>query len=300
MKRINILILIFLIGILSACNSINEYNGIPITNLTYKTIDYMGGYTRIYVIDFINNEYLTTSYMPSEEPKPELLLKKTFTEEEEKIFIDECYTYGLFEIKTSYFQDGIDDGVGWDLIIEFEDGNTKKSTGSNDGPGYVFSKCSTAFYDLCGEEVMGRLPDYYIYPPNVSYSFRYTAGNTNVSTNGIAAVRRANYKWNKSESCDNNYYQINEEIKGKNQFSTDYAYELVLYTANYDCKEKFIIVKVKEYDYNSELTNEKELYKGIWFSQLEIELQLNKIYVYELKYLDGDYVQYTFNTFCNE
>ena len=300
MKKINILFLILLISILSACNTNKEYSGTKITKLTYITIDYNGGYTKEYLLDFNNNEYLSVGYLPIDDINPQLELKKTFTEKQEKEFIDTCYTHGLFNLKESYSASGIIDGGGWDLIIEYEDGTTKTSKGDNAAPDNVFQKCSTAFYDICGEVVMGRLPDYYDYPPNVSYAFHYSYDKTTVSTNGIAKIKRGNYKWNNFESLDNDYFQINEEIKDKNEFVSDYKYELVLYTSNYDCKEIFIKAKVTEYDYNSELTNKKELYTGIWFSQIEIELQLNKIYVYELKFLDGDYVQYTFNTFCNE
>ena len=298
MRKINILIILSLLCILTACNSIKEYTGTKIIKITHTSIDYMGGYTIKDELDFNENKYSSLGYLPTEVENPELELKSTFTDEEEKVFMDECYTYGLFDLKESYSAPDIIDGGGWSLIIEYEDGTTKISKGSNAGPTKVFNKCATTFYDLCGQGVVGRVPEYYITPPNISYSFHFTVDTTNVSTNEIVIVRRANYKWNKCESLDNNYYQLNEETKGRNEFNSNYSYQLVLYTANYNCDEKFNKITVKEYDYNSKLKNEKTIYKGKWFDQIDLDIQVNKIYVYELSFKDGDYVQYTFSTYC--
>lgn len=298
MRKINILIILSLLCILTACNSIKEYTGTKIIKITHTSIDYMGGYTIKDELDFNENKYSSLGYLPTEVENPELELKSTFTDEEEKVFMDECYTYGLFDLKESYSASDIIDGGGWSLIIEYEDGTTKISKGSNAGPTKVFNKCATTFYDLCGQGVVGRVPEYYITPPNISYSFHFTVDTTNVSTNEIVIVRRANYKWNKCESLDNNYYQLNEETKGRNEFNSNYSYQLVLYTANYNCDEKFNKITVKEYDYNSKLKNEKTIYKGKWFDQIDLDIQVNKIYVYELSFKDGDYVQYTFSTYC--
>lgn len=298
MKKIYILIMILLISILCGCNSIKEYTGTKITKITYKSIDYMGGYTELYELDFNENKYSSISYLPTEVENPELEIKSTFTDEEEKEFMDLCYTYGLFNIKDYYSESGICDGGGWDLSIEYIDGTKKISKGNNAGPYKVFNKCATVFYDLCGEGVVGIIPEYYIFPPNISYSFLFNVDTTRVNTNDIAVVRRSNYKWNKKESLDNNYYQLNDEVKERNEFYSSYSYKLVLYTANYNCSEKFNKITVKEYDFNPELSNEKVIYTGKWFDQIELDIKINKIYVYELSFKDGDYVQYTFATYC--
>lgn len=300
MKKINVLMIFTLIGLLTACNSIKEYSGTKLIKLTYTTIDYNGGYTQKHVLDFNENKYSSVGYSPYEDENPELETKTTFTDEEEKVFMDSCYTYGLFDLKESYSATGIMDGGGWDLIIEYEDGTTKTSQGSNAGPTETFNQCATVFYDLCGQPIVGRLPDYYVSPPNISYAFHYTTGTTSVSTNVIARVVRGNYKWKKSESLDNDLYVLNTAHKDKNEFVKDYDYKLVLYTANYEYEEKFNKITVREYDYNPELTNEKEIYTGKWIQQIELEIELNKVYVYELSYKNGDFVQYTFSTFSNE
>ena len=88
MKKINILILIVLISALTACNSIKEYTGTKIVKITHTSIDYMGGYTVKDELDFIENKYSSLGYMPTEVENPELELKSTFTDEEEKVFMD--------------------------------------------------------------------------------------------------------------------------------------------------------------------------------------------------------------------
>ena len=116
----------------------------------------------------------------------------------------------------------------------------------------------------------------------------------------LAQVEIANYKWNKSLSTDIDIFAINEAVKDESKFEDGIDYQLVLYTANYDCKERFKKITVKEYDYNAELSGEKIIYSGKWISQVEIDIELNKIYVYELTFKDGDYVQYTFSTYCQK
>ncbi len=97
-------------------------------------------------------------------------------------------------------------------------------------------------------------------------------------------------------------YLINEENKKNNKFIHDIEYKLILYTGNYDYNKKFNRIVLKEYDYNSDLTNEKTVFIGSFFEikkQIELDIKLNKIYTYELFYKDGNYIQYTFSTFIN-
>ena len=300
MKKIMFSIFISLTGILlMGCENIGiesnrEYQGVDIIQITYITEDYNGGYKEKKVLDFLENKYYSAGFLPDEEVPLEL--KKTFNDEEEKVLIDACYTNGLFDLEEKYEESGIIDGGGWHLIIEFADGTTKKSFGDNAGPSEIFRKCATYFYDLCGEIVMGSLPQYYIYPPGISYSFEYQYDKGIVSSNDFFKVVRASYKWNKNESVEELYF-LNETIKGKNKATSMYSYKLELFTSNYDCDEKFTEITVRKYDYNSELTNEEVIYKGKWFRYLDLDLEFNKIYVYELSFKNNDYVQYTFNTY---
>lgn len=294
-KLMLILFVIFTSIVLISCNK--EYSGKVITKISFQTVDYNGGYTNNKVLDFVTNQYLSNGYFPSEEQEPALDEKKIFTDIEEKEFIHGCYNNGLFHLKEKYERDGIIDGGGWTLTIEYEDGSSKVSVGINNSPSRIFDQCSTYFYDLCGEQVLGNLPDYYYNPPEISYTFYYTNGEYGSgSDNSIARVSRANYKWNKSEENNYNLYFIHEISSYKNQFLVNHTYQLILYTANYDCKEKFTKIMITSYDYNRELTNEKEVYQSGWIKQIEIDLELNKIYQYVLEYKDGDFVTYTFHT----
>ena len=263
----------------------------------------MGGATKVNTLDFNENTYSFAGYYP---PKidfttPNHVYNSNFTDPEEKMFLYACYTNGLFDLEETYSTtDNICGGGEWSLIIEYEDGTQKTSVGINAEPKTIFDKCSTVFYDLCGQWVMGTLPRYYTSPPNISWTFRYRYDYNSVSSNSLAFPKTANYKWNKSKLEDADIFAINEAVKDKNKFEAQYTYQLILYTANYDYEKKFTSLTVKEYDYNENLTNEKIIFEGEWIKQIELDIELNKIYVYEMTYADGNYVQYTFSTYCPE
>ena len=296
MKKIAIIILIVITFMSSSCSSNKRED---IVKITYQTVDYNGGYTTNAVLNFENNEYRRNAYLPenTDFKEPELELIKTFSDEEEKEFIKGINDAGLLNIKEHYEKSGIIDGGGWTLIIEFSDGTIFKSTGSNDSPQNVFNKCSTYFYDLCNEEVMGMLPQYYKDQPNVSYTLYVFEGEKRISaTMGLPYIKKGNYKWNKRSSFDNNYYDMNNDQEENNSFFDSYSYKLRLSTYNYDFDDRFTNITIYEYDFNKELSNDKTIYTGKWFKQIELDIELNKIYVYRLEFKNGNYVEYTFNT----
>ena len=177
MKRIFALILC-VCSIFAICGCaqkpIKEYKGTPVVSLTYETVDYMGGYTEVYLFDFEENTVKRRAYLPSElegENAPVQVIRQ-FTEEEEKRLIDKLYTYGLFGIKENYRSPaGISDGGGWSLALAFGDGTVKKSKGSNNAPHKVFENCAKAFYDICQTGIVASVPTEYYCPPNLSYTF---------------------------------------------------------------------------------------------------------------------------------
>lgn len=296
MKKIAIFILIVITFMSIGCSSNKRED---IVKITYQTVDYNGGYTTNAVLNFENNEYRRNAYLPenTDFKEPELELIKTFSDDEEKEFIKGINDAGILNIKEHYEKSGIIDGGGWTLIIEFSDGTIFKSTGSNDSPRNVFNKCSTYFYDLCNEEIMGMLPQYYKDQPNVSYTLYVFEGEKRISgTMGLPHIKKGNYKWNKRSSFDNNYYDMNNDQKENNSFFDSYSYKLGLDTYNYDFDDIFTNITIYEYDFNKELSNEKTIYTGKWFKQIELDIELNKIYVYRLEFKNGDYVEYTFNT----
>ena len=272
-----------------------EYKGNTITKISFLTVNYNGGERREHVLDFDENTYSYANYFRGDEIVFDE--KNTFDDEQEKTFIDACNYFGLFKLKESYSKDGVVDGGSWTLTIRYEDGSTKVSEGVNERPDRVFEKCSTYFYDICKTDVLGCTPREHYTPPSLSIGL--SAVNTSVYE--CPRVQMADFKWNTTSSSGNDLFLLNEQTKDKNDFREGVTYILVLYTSNYSSYtnyKKFQKITVTEYDYNQELTGEREVLSSKWFKEIEFELKLNKIYVYELTFKNGDYVKYTFNTVC--
>ena len=194
---------------------------------------------------------------------------------------------------------GIVDGGGWNLRIDYNDGTSKVSRGSNNSPRTVFSKCAKAFFDICGDGVVAPVPSEYYTPPSLSYSIDSTVGNYTTSQGATSLVERGNYKWNGFEETTQNYYQLNQNRSFPYEFDENTAYEFVLYTSNYGDYDRFKECVVLSYDFNEELSGEKIVMEKGWFKQIEFNLQTNKIYVVKLSFKNGDFVEYTFNTKVN-
>lgn len=269
---------------------IRKYKETPLLKLTFETVQEYNGITETYVVDFVSNDIKKHVLLPYAEEQPEVKVLANFSEEQEAVLINKLYTYGLFDIKGLYPQrPGIGEfGSNWDLAIDYADGITKKSRGINNSPMFVFRRCAKAFYDICRDGIVGYVPPQYYSPPNVSYT---VAG---YASTGFSL--RTNYKWNGFESVGNDAYAANEQAKYNHKFYDGNEYSLKLYTSNYGNNKKFKKCFVKMYDYNNDLTNEVVVYKGRWFKQEKIALELNKIYVVRLEFRGGDFVEYTFNT----
>ena len=74
MKRISLIALLVLISLcFVGCSAvmkilpIREYRGTPLTSLSYETVDYMGGMSETYVLDFDKNTVTRISYIPYNE-----------------------------------------------------------------------------------------------------------------------------------------------------------------------------------------------------------------------------------------
>ena len=295
MKRIiSVAILLFTLFSLIGCGTeIKDYAGTPISDLTFETVDYNGGYTDTYVFDFENNTLAHRGYLPYGETEPEFDKILTFTDEEETVLINKLYSFGLFDIKENYpSPSGIVDGGGWTLTIKYSDASVNESRGSNNSPDSVFDNCAKAFYDICGRGIVGYVPTEYYSPPNVSYTFKSASGGMGYSPFG----KRVNYKWNGFEEQSNSIYELNQSTDFPQKFYEGDEYTLVLYTANYGDYDKFKKCTVTSYDYNENLTNPTVVHTGKWFKQIEFNLQLNKIYLIKFEFANGDFVEYTFNT----
>ena len=276
---------------------IKEYNGVPLLSLVFRSIDYNGGATKTYTVDFENNFIKISNYLPwSEEDASEKILAE-FTEDEEALLINKLYTYGFFDIKDNYpSPPGIADGGGWDLTVRYSDGTDKKSSGSNNSPSTVFSNCAKAFYDICSDGIVAYVPTEYYAPPNVSYAIHIEVGNNTTSYGATSYTNRGNYKWNGFSEDSANYFRINQENSFPFELNQNTEYKLVLYTSNYRRYERFKKCVVTSYDYNEEMTGEETVIEKGWFDQIEFTLSSDKIYVIKLSFRNGDFVEYTLNT----
>lgn len=311
MKRLALLFsALLLVLCLSSCAVLDEfipiveYKGTPLSTLTFENIDYMGGLTVTYIIDFNENTVVKTVYMPWEEGQQyETEDICEFTEDEERIFINKIYSYGLFDINDRYEPDHtVYDGGGWSLLIEYNDGSVKKSTGSNASPERVFQNCAIPFYDLTGIDILGGVPSSYYSPPRIDFSVDYRYGNYTYSDNSFIDVSCANYLWNGHEKNDVNIYNVAIESEDISLLSWS-EYTLVMYTSNYDRRiignsgySPFDECVVMSYNISPELTDGKEVLRTGWFKQVELVLEVNRIYVVTLYFDNGDFVQYAFST----
>ena len=274
-----------------------EYLGTPLECLTYETVDYMGGYTVTHIFDFVNNAVTKVISDPQNPDLTETLIVCEFTDEMEKSFIDSVYTYGLFDIDARYEADGIIDGGGWSLLIEYADGSTKRSEGSNASPESVFRRCSIPFFDLCGVDILGGVPGSYYTPPKIDAALTYGYNGVYFCYVG-GNVKRGSYRWNGRGEEKNPYELIlDEEIR----LMSGEAYGLFLSTSNYNnyngSYECFDECLVMSYDLNSDLTGGKEIFRqSWWFDNVEIPYEQDRLYVITLSFNNGDFVEYAFST----
>ena len=310
MKRISLIALLVLISLcFSGCSAVmkilpvREYRGTPLTSLSYKTVDYMGGISETYLLDFEENTVTRTNFNPyveegEEERKTTLVCE--FTEEAEAEFINAVYSYGLFGIKEHYAPSHtIMDGGGWTLVIEYSDGKGKKSTGDNAGPSGVFNNCALPFYNLTGEQVMGYIPTTYFAPPLLDYDMSYSYGTYTYMGNGFIDVHRGNYLWNGHEVSDSDIYVL--ATSGEPRLLAGVEYTIGLSTRKYQNYNagrypRFKECVVMSYALDPSLGDAKEILRTRWFKSVEFPFEPNRIYHIILKFNDGDFVQYVFST----
>lgn len=301
MKKMFFVLIVVLFGIsLFGCDKkqkIKEYEGTPLTHLIYESIDYNGGAISEYRFDFNENSVRKSNYLPSDESNPIYETIAEFNDQQEQVLINKLYSYGLFDIKDEYeSSEVIVDGGGWNLEIQYADGTNKISQGSNNRPEEVFNDCAKAFYDICKHGIVAYVPVEYYLPPNVSYSIKFTVGNSTTSQGNGSFTKRGNYKWNGFEESSCDIFQLNQEYEIPFELNDSTKYKLVLYTANYGNYDRFKKCEVTSYDYNEEMTTKKKIIEKGWFKQIEFDLKLNKIYVLKLSFANGDFAEYTFNT----
>ena len=274
----------------------NEDDKMSIMSLIYTSVDYFGGYTEEYYFDFEKNILTKHSFFPGDEESDNTETLAEFTDEEKVALLDRLNTAGLFDIDEDYpAPPDVCDGGGWSLKVNYSDGTSTESTGSNNKPTSVFSECAYAFFDLCGDGIVASVPLAYYTPPNISYEVSYTVGNPIVIVGGLVD-KRGNYKWNGFEESEINYFDLNQNDSFYFSTERDLTYQLALSTANYRNYERFVKCEVVSYDFNEELSEETLIIDSGWFRRIDFALEANTIYIVRLGFENGDFVEYSFNT----
>ena len=280
---------------------INEYTGVKITSVTYIRRDDSVDFKKI---DLVKNQYLKKSCTVDEfENEGEKVGKYEFQtnyyESDEKTFVDGIYSAGLLNLEDEYKNNiTVHTYYDWYLTIEFEDGTKKQSKGMGASPDDIFNKCSTFFYDICREEVIGQLPDGYLVPQPLRCSLEgYSDNMLGSSVISSFESRMLNYLWNYNNSINNNAYEINKKYIPGPTLLNDADYKITFYDSYYKKFSRFIL---KSYDYNKGLTNEKVVCDVGYFEEYTIDLERDKIYIYTVDYEKNNFYSVTFNTISDE
>ncbi len=274
-----------------------------ISEIFFKRVSFMGGNTEIIKIDFSANKVYRSRYTPDdrfseEDQENEGYIEiRTFTEEDEKEFITICKMGGIFEIEKKYERTDVADGGSWEMIVNYKNGDVKRSIGINEDPEEVFAACSVAFYNLCGEDVVGYLPADHHKMPFPFLHLIYEKKPDIYPYYRISAVR-ADYSFNEGAIiCKNDdYFKINEIEKNTLIESNDEIEYSLRITFKNNTPYKVEKTILRSYDYNEELTGEKLLYEWETLKDETIPIELEKIYVLDIRYENGDFSRYTFNT----
>ncbi len=301
MKKTGLLLLVLTaLALLSSCGSVDElfireYRGDEITEIIYESVDYMGGFTDTHKISFTDNKVYF------KEDEGEFSEIRSFTDEEESRFLNICYSGGLFGISDRYENKNVMDGGGWSLTVNYKNGKSKLSTGSNASPTSVFSKCAVAFFDLCGERVLGRLPENFLEPPKLVLEAPVLTDDGSINIVVGYETATADFYWSEGRfSAENSdLFMLNEELR-KTQDTIDAGEKISIKTDRYENYSGFRRFVLKSYDYNPQLSGERVIADRLFFTSGEFELEPNKIYVYEMHFDNGEYVCRTFNTKATE
>lgn len=297
-KLISLFLLTAIVFSLAGCvkpeNEPKPYEGPAVTSLALENVSYMdGGGRTIYNIDFAENK-ATCRNVNSWNNIDETTVIATFDDSAEKSFIDGIYNAGLFDIK-DYYSIQADDGGGWGLTISFADGTEKKSAGSNAAPEVVFAACSQHAVDLMGVAIFGYL-GYKEPPPRVWVSLEYTCEDQTFTYSNMT-LERVDYRWN-SEKYDDNV--LNGYVAAVRQSGTNITdrgtYKAVIDTSLYGERERFLFCEI--WSCNNDIKQSDMRLEKItpWFDSIEMPVQVDRIYIVKLRFLDGDFIEYVFGT----
>lgn len=315
-----------LLPCMAGCDTEEERT--DIRSITF--IDYLVK-EQIQKIDFDSNSY---SYIESEEisldnegtkgKEIKYSINSTFSEEAEAKFLEDFKKTGVSKLQSVY-GDTTKELENY-FQIEYTNGETFISKGYgvdglisflNEDATDIYSRLGKCCYDLIGECIFLGWDMEYPFKEKFDYHpiiYNSIGGEYGIFTNKhYFPMEGGNYKWEDKTKNDADIYELN--LKHKNNICVeDGDYYLSLdsiwyYANNDDCNVKEFVLT--SYDFCKELTNKKidvdfkfntsssdEFFNDAYFA-FQHKLELNKIYTVDYIYGDGDYYQYTFNTFTN-
>ena len=308
MKRIicKILLLSFVVSIFicaSSCGIVElEYSGKEIASIEYVTVDYMGGVQSKSKIDFTTCGVYESYIIPGqEEDSYDYQLDYSFDSEISDDIINAFYNEGILSLLPIYSNIlPVMDGGGWNFIITYADGTTKKSSGSNAGPYNIFRKADEAFFLLTGHEFLGYCDEEFMSPPMIHIGFGAYPDKDKVKGNYCLykdsnGVYSSAYLWNnKKVEGDQINYLPYFTFADNYEPASYYSVSFTVYTSIFGFK------KARAYSY-TENVEDKQSVKVEKYSQymsgdncvrsfhFEVEPNKNYIIELELKYGTAEY-----------
>lgn len=312
MKKKFLFWLPLVLGCLTGCN---DNASTDIAKITYDNIEDNKVFT--YIFDFTQNTFTKVRYANKARDNISGSVCKTFTDEEEKSFLESVSSCKFSSLDNSYGDANVD--IKSKLTIEYnnETLNSIEIHSQNNSElasdvNKVFKKLGQSAKELIGESVFYNdlndntkdmiLPDF-----EISY---YNTTKTEKG-NVYLPIMSANYKINSKTKDDVLLYEINFQ-HSFNYLLDSFSYDL-RFVSELRLKNRPNIseIKVIEYPFKLNLGEGNvvftrsiadanylatEDYQKLFLVNQSFKLNLNKIYLIECSFADGDYYQYTFNT----
>ena len=308
MKKIicEILLLLFVVSIFTcACSSCGvielEYKGKEIASIEYISVDYNGGVQSKSKIDFTTCGVYESYIIPGqEEDSYDYRLDYFFDTELSDNIINAFYNQGMFSLLPIYSNIlPIVDGGGWHFTINYADGTSKKSYGSNAGPHNIFRKADEAFFLLTGHEFLGYADSFFTSPPMIQMFFGAYPDKDKVKGNYVIydeynSIFSYKYIWNnkKSDSIQINYLPY--FTFSDNYASANYYYVSLDFQSPINNFKKANVYSYRDNPKKIQEVNAKQelgLINGRWERSLnfDVEPDMNYVVILEFKYGTAEY-----------
>ncbi len=198
---------------------------------------------------------------------------------------------GFFKLKELYELDGVICDGGWTktITVNYADGTTFESTCINADNG-LEKKYGIAFYDFCGEYLVGYVPDTYRIPPGANVTVFYNFDHRTYSVGFPATL--TNYTLHQ-KTVDN------IDLLDGAQDCEKFIFEKKMnYNFGVSTKVAVKLINVDQYDLNGRL--EGCVIRTNDLTNHGTQLQGNKIYKITVTYKKHGTAEYVFRTQAEE